>query len=473
MRRPSLLLLLLGALLVGACGVERGDRAATEGPPEPTLPAEPLSAGEVLELTRGSVALIQTPLGTGSSVLLDDGHLVTNAHVVDPFRSVSVTFEGDGPIVDVPVVGVDLVADLAVVGPVEVDRTPLVLDDAGELDSGDDLFLVGYPGDQREQEATVSRGVLSRRRQAPEWDLEFLQSDNTIGGGQSGGALVDDRGRVVGISGMRDGDGFALSLAATDVTERVAAILDGSGSEGWRPVPDLLDTDHELDVDEFALPRQYYLGVGDEDRTIEVAVEGAEPEVAVSQPGSIAFPFAANQRSFDIDDSWWDLEDAEVLREAGEATWAFDLDAGEDVVISVSSLVEGDLALRVSEPVGKVAVQPQQRILRLGEPVRATVGYLDDWIEFPVELVRGREVEIAVRSATGDLAWDLQPDLSFPTWDGIDTEAMGASADDGGGGLFDLDAVDTYEVPESGRYLLTVYSYDGMAAEFEVSVTEV
>ncbi len=154
------------ALAVAAIGCSAG------GEPDAVVvdasPAGPGDGTEVLADVGPSVALVQTPLGSGPAVLLDDGHLVTNAHVVDPFPEVSVAFEGEDA-TTVPVVGVDLAADVAVLGPVEVSRPGLALAASDAVPSGADLYLVGFPGDAADPEVTIARGVLSRRRDAPDW----------------------------------------------------------------------------------------------------------------------------------------------------------------------------------------------------------------------------------------------------------------------------------------------------------------
>ena len=90
--------------------------------PEPTITAEPaagtqLSAAEVYARVAPSIVFIETPAGTGSGVLIDEGYIVTNRHVVWPYESVWVTFPDGAWYEDVPVIGWDALSDLAVLGP--------------------------------------------------------------------------------------------------------------------------------------------------------------------------------------------------------------------------------------------------------------------------------------------------------------------------------------------------------------------
>ena len=92
-------------------------------------------------------------------------------------------------------------ADLAVLGPLETDKRPLPLADGEQLVPGSDLYLIGYPAEYDvAPEPTITGGLLSRVRYWGGYDLTLLQTDAAITGGQSGGALIDGRGRVVGVS---------------------------------------------------------------------------------------------------------------------------------------------------------------------------------------------------------------------------------------------------------------------------------
>ena len=72
-----------------------------------------------------SVAFIETTAATGSGVLIRDGYIITNYHVVWPYASVWVVFPDGTELENVPVVGWDPMADLAVLGPVNVSAQPV------------------------------------------------------------------------------------------------------------------------------------------------------------------------------------------------------------------------------------------------------------------------------------------------------------------------------------------------------------
>jgi S1-C subfamily serine protease len=160
---------------------------------------------------------------TGSGFVLDkDGNILTNAHVVQGARSVSVQFE-KGDAVDAKVQGVDLSHDLAVIK-VDTDSKrlkPLKLGDSGAVNVGDPTIAIGNPfGFDR----TVTTGIVSalqRQIGAPN-GLKInnvIQTDASINPGNSGGPLLDATGKVIGINsqiatpgGGSVGIGFAIPI---------------------------------------------------------------------------------------------------------------------------------------------------------------------------------------------------------------------------------------------------------------------
>ena len=161
--------------------------------------------------------------------------MVTNYHVVWPYFEAWVVFPDGTELSNVPVVGWDPWADLAVLGPVNVSAPPLSFADGEGMAPGSELFLVGYPAEtELFPEASITQGVLSRFR---EWDLQgitLLQTDAAIAGGQSGGALTNALGEVVGISTWVFSDaGFAVATSAADDAVIVESLIRDSETYGW------------------------------------------------------------------------------------------------------------------------------------------------------------------------------------------------------------------------------------------------
>ena len=196
--------------------------------PLPT--AEPLSAQEVYAKVAPSIPIIESAYGQGSGILIPGDYVLTNHHVVWPNEfddTATIVFPDGTEYVDVPVVATNPWADLAVLGPLVTDKRPLPLADGEQLPPGSDLYLIGYPAEyESAPEPTITRGLLSRVRHWDGYNMTLLQTDAAIAGGQSGGALVDGRGRVVGVSTWRWSDaGFGVATSASDDAVTVDLML--------------------------------------------------------------------------------------------------------------------------------------------------------------------------------------------------------------------------------------------------------
>ena len=190
--------------------------------PEPTATPGPLTSPQIFDKVSPSIAFIETVTGTGSGVLIDGGYVVTNAHVVWPFDTVRVVFPDGSEFHGVPVKGWDLLADLAVLGPIDAPTDTLALVDGESLPIGTDMFLIGYPGEVEEfPQPTIARGLLSRVREWESIGITYLQTDAPVIGGQSGGAAVSNMGEVIGISGLAFTEGnFGIVASSADISPR-------------------------------------------------------------------------------------------------------------------------------------------------------------------------------------------------------------------------------------------------------------
>jgi Do/DeqQ family serine protease len=182
----------------------------------------------------------QREQGLGSGVIVADGVIVTNNHVVDQAENIKVaTF--DNRHFDGKLVGADPKSDLAVIrisGNTSGLR-PLPIGDTNQLRLGDAVLAIGNPFGVGQ---TVTMGIVSAKNRS---DLgiedyeDFIQTDAAINPGNSGGALVDMGGNLVGIntailsrSGGNVGIGFAIpSNMARPIIDSL--IANGKVSRGW------------------------------------------------------------------------------------------------------------------------------------------------------------------------------------------------------------------------------------------------
>src|SRR5436190_1118821 len=168
--------------------------------------------------------------GAGSGVAFTpDGYLVTNAHVVAGADRGTATFV-DGDELGFDVVGRDGLSDLAVVRAAGSDLTAAPFGDAARLRVGQLVVAIGNPLGFA---GTVTAGVVSalgrslaaRDGQASRLVENVIQTDAALNPGNSGGALADIRGRVVGINTAVAGVGLGLAVPIDAATRLILAAL--------------------------------------------------------------------------------------------------------------------------------------------------------------------------------------------------------------------------------------------------------
>lgn len=185
----------------------------------------------------GQEGVVSQQSASGSGVIVDEqGHIITNAHVVAGATRVEVSMServpaagesilsGRGPLLAAEIIGVDTESDLAILR-IDVEGVPFVpFGDSDELEQGQLVFAFGSPlGLQN----SVSMGVVSSvaRQLEPEGSMVYVQTDAAVNPGNSGGPLVNTRGELVGINTLiysRSGGSDGLSFAApSNIVENV------------------------------------------------------------------------------------------------------------------------------------------------------------------------------------------------------------------------------------------------------------
>ena len=183
----------------------------------------------------------QQVTSSGSGVIIDyaKGHVVTNFHVIDQARKIIVELS-NGRSIEGDVIGTDSVTDIALVALREFDNLPrpgITIGRSEDIEVGQELFAVGNPygADQ-----AVTRGIFSGKSNTSSNPyIKLMQTDARIFLGNSGGALIDGQGRLVGITSgylsSRDGEtGLGLAIPI-ELVKRITDDLDlrGKVNRGW------------------------------------------------------------------------------------------------------------------------------------------------------------------------------------------------------------------------------------------------
>ena len=241
------------------------DGSQPAGPSESLPDAEALDAysrtvTSVAERLRGSVANLRVGRrtrrgraeGGGSGVVITpDGYLLTSAHVVEGTDARAQAAFPDGRSFGAEVIGTDPLSDLAVLRAEAGNLETAELGDADALHVGQLVVAIGSPLGFH---GSVTAGVVSalgralptRSHSTVRLVENVIQTDAALNPGNSGGALADGLGRVVGINTAVAGVGLGLAVPINDATRRIVAELMGEGRVrrafigivgGARPLP--------------------------------------------------------------------------------------------------------------------------------------------------------------------------------------------------------------------------------------------
>ncbi|MBQ8513804.1 MAG: trypsin-like peptidase domain-containing protein [Ruminococcus sp.] len=207
-----------------------------EGKPEAALQtsAEPDESGaysveEIAALVGPSIVQITTytdgeETGGGSGIILsEEGYILTNAHVIIDSDSYDIIVYGDEELYPAELVGYDSKSDLAVLHTDTDGLIPATLGDSDELAVGEEVVAIGSPAGLT---GTVTNGIVSAlgrqiRTEQTGFYMECIQTNAAISPGNSGGALVNMYGQVVGITSSKyaalygstyEGLGFAITV---------------------------------------------------------------------------------------------------------------------------------------------------------------------------------------------------------------------------------------------------------------------
>lgn len=174
---------------------------------------------------------VQSGLGSGV-IISEDGYIVTNNHVVDGADKLEVLFN-DNSSYDAKIIGTDEASDLALIKVDAKDLTPITFGDSETVKIGEWVLAVGNPFGFN---STVTAGIVSAKARSlgqnhkGNLSIEsFIQTDAALNPGNSGGALVNLKGELIGInsaiySNTGSYSGFSFAIPTTIVKKVMADI---------------------------------------------------------------------------------------------------------------------------------------------------------------------------------------------------------------------------------------------------------
>jgi S1-C subfamily serine protease len=284
-----------------------GTVAASTATPAAAVTTDESSGNTVNQIYKADangVAFIESKVAegvaSGSGVVLDDeGHVLTNNHVVEGGEEITVSLEEGGEMYAAEVVGTEPNKDLALLK-VEAPAAklhPLALGDSDAVEVGDPVVAIGNPFDLKR---TVTSGIVSalqREIQAPDGVTidHVIQTDAAINPGNSGGPLINAAGEVIGINSQiatggegSDGSvGIGFAIPINTAKEEIAQLESGTADEhgylgisGATITPELAQA-FNLPVEEGVLVQQVEEGgpaaaAGIQGATTAAEVEGTE-----------------------------------------------------------------------------------------------------------------------------------------------------------------------------------------------------
>lgn len=213
----------------------------------PSSDSESASTPQMLEKFKSSVVVVSverlTGTGTGTGiVLMSNGYIVTNYHVVSDAVSVYVKIYGAEGYTKAEVVGFSKNDDVAVLKINKTDLSPATFAaDCAEYLVGERVYAVGTP-ESTDYSWTVTQGILSAVNRnikfygsdgimTKKWRV--MQTDTPVNPGNSGGPLIDSNGVVVGMitSKLEESEGMGFALPADGVMEIALAIIDKGSAD--------------------------------------------------------------------------------------------------------------------------------------------------------------------------------------------------------------------------------------------------
>ena len=406
----------------------------TPMPMPTTTPSGPLTSAQIFDRVAPSIVRIERAAVTGTGMLIEGGYVLTTAHLVWPQDSMRVVFPDGSEFPEVPVVGIDLLADIAVLGPIDTHKGALELVDGESLPIGSETFLIGYAiGRGQYDRPAIERGVLARVEEVETVGMTYFLTDDDSATGQSGGALVSDRGEVIAMYGYRLRDRtLGVAASSADILPRVRQIIAGEDPSG---------------LGDRSVPREG----GALRHEVELGHPWAQSSFVIDElPGTVIdIVFAGdNDAALIVKDPLGkelanlDSEKAGVV----STTITIEYDGPHFLFLQSYALSAGSYSVTSSHRLTHLSDPDDGRLLRVGDSMRGNIDFPEDFEFYFVDLNEGEVIEIASSSILADTG------LAIYYAGAGDKQVI--VDDNSGGGLFGFDPEIVFRAPHTGRFIV-------------------
>ncbi len=178
--------------------------------------------GFVAEEAYEAVFIVYSGNSMGSGFAIGKNCIITNAHVVEDAKNILIqSYYGEE--YEAYVVGMDVNRDIAVLGVKNQEFPFLKMASMSEVSIGDDIYAIGAP---KSMSYTLTKGVISAKDREL-GDYSYIQIDAPVNHGNSGGPLLNDAGKVLGVNTLKISDSEGIGLAIP--METIVAFLEELG----------------------------------------------------------------------------------------------------------------------------------------------------------------------------------------------------------------------------------------------------
>ncbi len=401
-----------------------------------------LNSDRAFPSVASSMAFVETATREGNGVLIEGGYIVTNAQVVWPFQEADVVFADGSEFPDVPVRGLDLQTDLAVLGPIDSPADGLKLVDGESTPKYANVFIVGYPAKPEEfgQPSVESRLLLGIGRFGAAGIMYLhteaqLPADGAASSHFSGWVLVSERGDVIGVLGRRPrATAYEIAASSADILRTVQKLIARGNTTqlGDRRIPlEGGEFRHEIALEHFVSEGVYVIN------------EPPGTEIDLELTGELAGYFVVKDS-----DGRRLLVSSKDEKEAASDSLVIESCEPLFVVVNQFAVGPGDFTLTSSHPLKYIQDADDGRKVRVGETVHGNIDFPGDWDYFLLDLSKDETVEVANTSPVLDLvltfyALDRDGQIDFGA---VDTELLHVG-----------DSSTVYRAQRTGSYLLWAY----------------